>query len=82
VDLVEPVMAGEQKRDLGVRAKVVEALPNDLFRVELADQSRVLAHVAPRRGLDFLRLLPGDEVQIEVSPSDRKRARIVKRCEP
>ena len=75
-------MAGEQKRDLGIRAKVVEALPNDLFRVELADQSRVLAHVAPRRGLDFLRLLPGDEVQIQLSPSDRKRARIVKRCEP
>ena len=75
-------MAGEKKQDLGVRAKVLEALPNDLFRVELADQSRVLAHVAPRRGLDFLRLLPGDEVQIEVSPSDRSRARIVKRCEP
>jgi translation initiation factor IF-1 len=75
-------MSGEQKHGAGLWARVVEALPNDLFRVELADQSRVLAHVAPRRGLDFLRLLPGDEVQVQVSPSDRKRARIVKRCEP
>ena len=79
--MVVPVMAGEQKQGGGIRAKVVEALPNDLFRVELADQSRVLAHVASRRGLDFLRLLPGDEVQIQLSPSDRRRARIVKRCE-
>ena len=75
-------MAEEREQYGDVRAKVVEALPNDLFRVELADQSRVLAHVAPRRGLDFLRLLPGDEVRIQLSPSDRKRARIVKRCEP
>ena len=75
-------MASERERGAGVRAKVVETLPNGLFRVELADESRVLAHVASRRGLDFLRLLPGDEVQIQLSPSDRKRARIVKRCEP
>jgi len=64
------------------RAKVVEALPNDLFRLQLADQSRVLAHVSSRREKDFLRLLRGDEVQVRLSPRDRGRARIVKRCEP
>jgi translation initiation factor IF-1 len=50
--------------------------------LQLADQSRVLAHVSSRREKDFLRLLPGDEVQVRLSPRDRGRARIVKRCEP
>lgn len=75
-------MASAVAPDSETRAKVVEALPNDLFRLQLADQSRVLAHVPSRREKDFLRLLPGDEVQVRLSPRDRGRARIVKRCEP
>jgi translation initiation factor IF-1 len=75
-------MAGAAAPGSEMRAKVVEALPNDLFRLQLADQSRVLAHVSSRREKDFLRLLPGDEVQVRVSARDRGRARIVKRCEP
>ncbi len=60
-------------------ATVVESLPNDLFRVELNDQSRLLAHVSGRRKNDFLRLLPGDRVQVELSSRDDRRGRIVRR---
>ncbi len=60
-------------------ATVVESLPNDLFRVELNDQSRLVAHVSGRRRNDFLRLLPGDRVQVELSSRDDRRGRIVRR---
>ncbi len=59
-------------------ATVVESLPNDLFRVELNDQSRLVAHVSGRRN-DFLRLLPGDKVRVELSSRDDRRGRIVQR---
>lgn len=61
------------------KGKVVEALPNALFRVQLANQRRVLAHVAARARQDFLRLLPGDEIEVRLSASDHTRGRIVKR---
>jgi translation initiation factor IF-1 len=62
-----------------VMATVVEALPNDLFRVELGDKSSLLAHVSARRQNDFLRLLPGDCVRVRVSPYDQRRGRITGR---
>lgn len=68
-----------QRRDT-LPAKVIEALPNDLFRVELENRSPVLAHVSSRRQNDFLRLLPGDRVRVSLSPSDHTRGRIVGRC--
>ena len=60
-------------------AIVEEELPNALFRLKLPDQSKVLAHVSDRREKDFLRLLPGDKVQVRLSPYDGGRGRIVKR---
>ena len=60
-------------------ATVVESLPNDLFRVELNDQSRLVVHVSGRRKNDFLRLLPGDKVRVELSSHDDRRGRIVQR---
>ncbi len=60
-------------------ARVLEPLPNALFRLELDDTSRVLAHVASRRSKDFLRLLPGDRVEVELSPLDPGRGRVVSR---
>lgn len=60
-------------------AIVEEELPNALFRLKLPDQSKVLAHVSDRREKDFLRLLPGDRVQVRLSPYDGGRGRIVKR---
>ncbi|MDA1313619.1 MAG: translation initiation factor IF-1 [Acidobacteria bacterium] len=64
-----------------VLARVIEALPNELFRVALENQEHVVAHPAARRGRSFLRLLPGDCVKVKLSPKDRTRGRILERCE-
>jgi len=63
-----------------VRGTVREALPNGLYRVELQDEAgrAVTAHVAG--GGSLLRLLPGDEVVVELAAYDMSRARIVRRC--
>ena len=60
-------------------ATVIEPLPNELYRVELEDSSPVLAHVSGRRNKDFLRLLPGDKVEVELSPYDLGRGRVTRR---
>jgi translation initiation factor IF-1 len=59
-----------------VMAVVVETLPNALFKVELENKHQVLAHVS---GKNFIRILPGDRVAIELSPYDLNRGRIVYR---
>jgi translation initiation factor IF-1 len=64
-----------------VEARVIEALPNELFRVQLENRKHVVAHPAARRGRSFLRLLPGDRVKVKLSPKDRTRGRILERCE-
>ena len=75
-----------QAVETAMEAEVVESLPNDLFRLELLDgksdgKSSVTAHISPRSEKDFLRLLPGDRVRVQLSPRDPRRGRIVKRCE-
>ena len=62
-----------------VEAVVEEELPNALFRLTLADRTEVLAHVGEKRAKDFLRLLPGDKVEIRLSPYDDRRGRILRR---
>jgi translation initiation factor IF-1 len=62
-----------------VEAVVEEELPNALFRLTLADRTQVLAHVSDRRANDFLRLLPGDKVEVRLSPYDNRRGRILRR---
>jgi translation initiation factor IF-1 len=59
------------------KATVMEPLPNAIYRVKLEDSSRVLAHVSARHKKDFLRLLPGDQVEVELSPLDFGRGRVV-----
>ena len=66
-------------KDQTREAIVEEELPNALFRLKLPDQSEVLAHVSDRREKDFLRLLPGDKVQVRLSPYDDGRGRILAR---
>ena len=68
-----------KKDTLEVEAKVVEALPNGMFRVELANEHKVLAHVSGRIRLHFIRILPGDRVLVELSPYDLSRGRITYR---
>ena len=60
-----------------VVGKIVESLPNALFRVALDDGREVLAHVGGRLRLVVVRLLPGDRVQLELTPYDSSRGRIV-----
>jgi translation initiation factor IF-1 len=61
-----------------VEGSILEPLPNGMFRVELENGVRVLAHVADRLGTHFVRLVAGDRVDVELSDSDRSRGRIRK----
>ncbi|HOW51965.1 MAG TPA: translation initiation factor IF-1 [bacterium] len=58
---------------------IVETLPNAMFRVELENKHQVLAHVSGKMRKYFIRILPGDRVQVELSPYDLTRGRIIHR---
>ena len=60
-----------------VEGQVTEALPNAMFRVELANGHRILAHVCGKMRMHFIRILPGDKVKVELSPYDVTRGRII-----
>ena len=62
-----------------VEGTVVEPLPNAMFRVELDNGHKVLAHVSGKMRKNFIRILPGDKVAVELSPYDLTRGRIVYR---
>jgi translation initiation factor IF-1 len=56
--------------------KIIEALPNAMFKVELENGHVVLAHVSGKMRMNFIRILPGDKVKLELSPYDLTRGRI------
>ena len=58
---------------------VIESLGNAMFRVELENGHRVLAHVSGKMRMHFIRILPGDKVLVEISPYDLTRGRIIYR---
>ena len=58
---------------------VIETLPNAMFRIELENKHKVLAHISGRMRKYFIRILPGDRVQLELSPYDLSRGRITYR---
>lgn len=60
-----------------VTATVLESLPNAMFRVELDNGHKVLAHISGKMRKNFIRILPGDKVAVELSPYDLTRGRIV-----
>jgi translation initiation factor IF-1 len=62
-----------------VMAVVLEPLPNAMFKVELENKHQVLAHVSGKMRKNFIRILPGDKVAVELSPYDLNRGRIVYR---
>jgi len=62
-----------------LEGKVVEALPNAMFRVELETGNKVLAHISGKMRVHYIRILPGDTVVVELSPYDLTRGRIVYR---
>ena len=60
-----------------VEGKVIEALPNAMFRIELDNGHTCLAHISGKIRMNFIRILPGDRVKVELSPYDLNRGRIV-----
>ena len=68
-----------KKETIEVEGTVQEALPNAMFRVELANSHIVLAHISGKIRMHYIRVLPGDRVLVELSPYDLNRGRIVYR---
>ena len=68
-----------KKDAIKVEAKVREALPNAVFKVVLQNGHEILAHVSGKMRMHFIKILPGDEVTVEISPYDLTRGRIVLR---
>tara|TARA_B100001939_G_scaffold344557_1_gene359235 strand:- start:27663 stop:27881 length:219 start_codon:yes stop_codon:yes gene_type:complete len=62
-----------------VEGKVIEPLPNAMFRVELENGHQVLAHISGKMRMHYIRILPGDKVTVELSPYDLTRGRITYR---
>ena len=62
-----------------VEGKVIEPLPNAMFRVELDNGHKVLAHISGKMRMHFIKILPGDKVTVELSPYDLTRGRIIYR---
>lgn len=68
-----------KEEPIEVEGIVVEVLPNAMFRVELENGHRVLAHVSGKMRMHFIRILKGDKVKVELSPYDLNRGRVVYR---
>jgi translation initiation factor IF-1 len=68
-----------KEEPIRLEAVVKESLPNAMFRVELENGHQLLAHVSGKIRMNFIRILPGDKVTVEVSPYDLSKGRIVYR---
>ncbi len=69
-----------KEESIQVEGTVIETLPNAMFRVELENGHKVLAHVSGKMRMHFIKILPGDKVTIELSPYDLTRGRITYRA--
>ena len=63
-----------------VEGTVVESLPNAMFRVELPNGKKILAHISGKMRMNYIRILPGDKVTVDMSPYDLTRGRITYRA--
>jgi translation initiation factor IF-1 len=71
---------GAQKEEgIQIEGTVIETLPNAMFRVELDNGHRVLAHISGKMRMHYIRILPGDRVLVELSPYDLTRGRVIYR---
>ena len=73
------IQAKPKEDSIQVEGKVLEALPNAMFKVELENGHHVLAHISGKMRMNFIRILPGDRVTVELSPYDLNRGRITYR---
>jgi len=71
--------ATPKEEAIEVEGTIVEPLPNAMFRVELANGHKVLAHVSGKIRMNYIRILPGDRVLVELSPYDLSHGRITYR---
>ena len=62
-----------------LKGKVIEALPEFTFRVKLDDGRTILAYLSGKMRLNFIKVIPGDEIMVEISPYDKNKGRIIKR---
>lgn len=70
-------MAAKNKEEtIQVEGTVLEALPNAMFRVELDNGHKIIAHISGKMRMNFIRILPGDRVAVEMTPYDLNRGRI------
>ncbi len=75
----KPDTSNPKEDAIEVMATVIEPLPNAMFRVELENKHQVLAHISGKMRKNFIRILAGDRVAVELSPYDLTRGRIVYR---
>jgi len=68
-----------KEEGIEVEGTVVESLPNAMFRVELPNGHKILAHISGKMRMHYIRILPGDKVTVEMSPYDLTRGRITYR---
>ena len=69
----------QKEEPIEVEGTIIEALPNAMFRVELKNNHIILAHISGKMRMNFIRILPGDRVKLEMSPYDLTRGRITYR---
>ena len=69
----------QKEEGIQVEGSVVETLPNAMFKVELDNGHQVLAHISGKMRMHYIRILPGDRVQVELTPYDISRGRITYR---
>ena len=70
-------MTKEEK--IEVEGTILEALPNAMFRVEMEGGHKILAHISGKMRMNYIKILPGDHVKVELSPYDLTRGRITYR---
>jgi translation initiation factor IF-1 len=75
----ESEVLAKKEGAIEVEGTVLEPLPNAMFKVELENGHKVLAHISGKMRMHYIRILPGDRVVVEISPYDLNRGRIVYR---
>lgn len=73
------MIENEKSDKFEMEGVVEEALPSTTFRVRLSDDSLILAHLSGKMRLNYIKVLPGDKVVVQMSPYDKTKGRIVKR---
>jgi len=79
VSIKESLLAKPKEDAIVLEGTITESLPNAMFRVELENGHQVLAHISGKMRMHYIRILPGDKVQVELTPYDLTRGRITYR---